>query len=504
MKNRIFALLALVCVASSCKEDAILVPTALYVGEETTFTLSANGETREIEVNTTANLRLEKEETDWCTVELAGNKKLVVTVKPNEKIVGRNSILTLHAPDRKLDVTIAQRGQPNIAMKVVSATASSSAAGYSIDVSYDGDLGNGFFVTAVDAAATHELTYVLEPTNELQLVGVTYYPRLPNANGTVANGNIGTGTVWIAKNATPTNFEKVRDFDLEKTIKTAFIEFPSPITDVYAVKITADGSASQANSFSCREIVLNGTGIRTAPSKFVIPEKSLLSFSNAGSAATVSVLTNSTSITATSDAAWCSISIDGSFVNVSVSANTGDRRTANITVTGSEGGSQTITVRQLAPSAMLAVTAADATPTSLAEGAIGNMWDGKVDANYWHSDYSANSLSTTGPYTLEFTLANVSKLSHIRYYPRQAATVTRDTEGNNQGGNGNFGRIEVLVKTTGNYTKVMDFRCGEKGAMSEIVLPTPIDNATGVQILLHSGRGGHGSCAEMEFYGSQK
>ena len=507
MRKIIFALLAVVFIASSCNNDNIPVPTALYVGEKTTFTLSANGETREIEVKTTAQLQLEKsEETNWCNAELVNNNKLVVTVQPNARLAGRSATFTLIAPDRKLEVIIEQSGQPSIAMPVIRAEASSAATNYNIGVSYDGDLGNGFFVTNT-TDAVHELTYYLEPTNQVQLVGITYYPRLPNAGGTVANGNFSTGSVWISKNNSPDNFRKMMDFDMEKTIQTTFLEFPSPQTDVYAVKLVIDGGgATQGGSASCREIVFNGAAIPSASEKFILPSKNSFIFSENGGETSVGVLSNSTSILATSDAGWCNVSVDGSFIKISATSNTGERRMANITVTGSEGGSQTITVRQLAPSSLLEVAGATAVNVhgeiNVGEGSVDYMFDGKVDANIWHSYYGGGqNLSNGGPYVLDFALNNVSKLSHIHYYPRQAAV---DTEGNNQGGNGNFGLIEVWTKSGADYVKAMDFACGEKGAMSEIVLPTPVDNVTNVRIVIITGRGGHASCSEMKFLGDRR
>lgn len=510
MKKILFALL-LVFIASSCEDDKIPVPTVLYVGESNTFTLSANGETREIEVKTTAQLQLQKAEgSDWCTVEMAGDK-MVVKVDPNARLMERSTTVTLIAPDRKLDVTLVQSGQPSVAMAITKAEASSASTNYSIGVTYDGDLGNGFFVTN-NTDATHELTYYLEATNKTQLAGITYYPRLPNAGGTVASGNFSTGSVMVSKTSSPTSFQKIMDFDVEKTIKTAFLEFPTAQTDVYAVKLVIDGGgASQGGSVSAREFVFNGTARASASEKFVLAAKTSLVFGETGGQTSVAIVSNSASISASSDASWCTAEAESGFVKISATANTGDRQVANITVTGSEGGSQTIVVRQLGSSSMLEVTGAtalnvrDEPNTSPSEGSLAFMYDGSTtNGGYWHSDYATWNLSNAGPYKLEFALANVAKLSHIRYYPRQAATPTLDTEGNNQGGNGNFGQIEVWTKSTGDYVKIMDFACGEKGGMSEIVLPTPVENVTGVRILLVTGRGGHGSCTEMQFFGTKK
>lgn len=508
MKKILFALL-LVFIASSCEDDKIPVPTVLYVGESNTFILSANGETREIDVTTTAQIQLVKEEgADWCTVTMEGSK-LVVKADPNARLVERSTSVKLVAPDRDLTVLLQQSGQASIAMAVTRAEASSAAANYSIGVSYDGDLGNGFFVTNT-TDATHELTYYLEPTNKVQLAGITYYPRLPNAGGTVASGNFATGSVMVSKTSNPTSFQKVMDFDLKKTIQTTFLEFPAAQTDVYAVKLVIDGAGvSQGGSASVQEFVFNGTAIQSASEKFALVTKNLHIFSESGGSTSIGVLTNSASISASSDAGWCTVDVDGNFVKISANANTGERQNATVTVTGSEGGSQTITVRQLAPSSLMEVTGATAVNVrgeeNVGEGSIGAMYNGTyVDGNYWHSNYDGQTLANGGPYRLDFALANVGKLSHIRYYPRQGATPTLDTEGNNQGGNGNFGKIEIWVKSTGDYVKVMDFACGEKGAMSEIVLPAPVDNVTNVRIQIISGRGGHGSCAEMQFFGTKK
>jgi hypothetical protein len=510
MKKIIFVLITLVFIASSCIDDKIPVPTAIYVGEKNAFTLSANGETREIEVMTTAPLKLEKEEdVDWCNIELVENNKLVVTVQPNARLVGRSTTAKLVASDKELELVLEQSGQPSIAMAVSRAEASSTAAGYDLGVSYDGDLGNGFFVT-LTTDPVHEVIYFLEPTDKVQLVGITYYPRLPNAGGTVANGNFSTGSILVSQVGSPENFQKVMDFDVKRTIQSAFLEFPAAQTNVHAVKLVINGgAASQAGGASFREVVFNGTAVKSAAEKFVLLAKKSYIFSENGETTAIGVLSNSESITATSSAAWCTVSVDGSFINLTATANTGSRQTADITVTGSEGGSQTIAVQQLAPSSLLEVTAATAVnvrgEVNTGEGSIGSMYDNNIDQNYWHSDYSnSQSLANAGPYQLEFDLANVGQLSHIRYYPRRGNPPTLDTEGKNQGGNGNFGRIEVWVKSGSDYTKATEFQCGEKGDMSEIVLPTPAANVTNVRILIISGRGGHGSCSEMQFLGVKK
>ncbi len=510
MKKIIFALLALVFIISSCTDEKIPVPTGIYVGENNLFILSANGETQEIEVMTTTQLTLQKPEgVDWCTVELVNNNKLVVTVQPNARLVSRSTTVKLVAPDKELQVVLEQSGQPSISMAVSRAEVTSSAAGYNLGVSYDGDLGNGFFVTLA-TNPVHEFTYYLEPTNKIQLVGVTYYPRLPNSGGTVANGNFSTGSILVSKISSPTNFEKVMDFDVKKTIQAAFLEFPTVQSNVYAVKLVINGgAASQGGSASCREFVFNGTAVQSAGEKFVQLANTSLIFNDNGGTTPIGILTNNTSVTATSSAAWCAVVVDGNFIKVTTTANTGDRQTANITVTGSEGGSQTLTVQQLAPSSLFAVTGATAVNVrgepNTGEGNIANIYDNNIDQNYWHSDYSnGQTLANGGPYRLEFDLANVGKLSHIRYYPRRGNPPTLDTEGKNQGGNGNLGRIQVWVKAGADYTKAVEFNCGEKGDMSEIVLPTPISNVTNVRIEIISGRGGHASCAEMQFLGTKK
>jgi hypothetical protein len=507
MKKIAFALLALVFAASSCTDDKIPVPTVLYVGEETTFMLSANGETREIEVITTAPIQLEKsEEVDWCSIELKDNNKLVVTAEPNARLVNRRTGITLAAPDRKLNISIEQSGQPSIAMKVANATASSTYSNNNIDVTYNGDKGNGYFMTT-NAGSEQVLTYYLEPNSNVQLVGITYYPRLPGTGATTpSSGAWGKIAVAVAKTTAPEQFETVlSDYDCNKPLKDAvFIELPAAIPNVSAVRITVDAATSQGSYASLREIEFNATALQSGTDKFVLPNQNAMTIAKEGGAVSIGVLSNGNSVDASCDASWCTVNIDGSFVNVSVEANNGDRRTASITVTG-EGGSQaSVAVLQLGNSSMLEIGEVKASTTAEPdEGKITNMKDGDK-TTYWHSDYSTTPSSALliKPQTIEFELVNVARLSHIRYYPRQTSL---DVNGNNTGGNGNIGRIEVSVKSSGgSYQKVMDFHCDEKGQTSEIVLPNPVDNATGVMFTIYSGRGMHASCAEMEFYGASK
>lgn len=141
------------------------------------------------------------------------------------------------------------------------------------------------------------------------------------------------------------------------------------------------------------------------------------------------------------------------------------------------------------PDKKLVVTGA--TASSFQAGSpIANTYDGKYgtgDREIYHSPWNA---ANKFPITLEYFFnGNTLPLQSIRYHSRN--------------GNGNFGKVEVWVKTANTeYTKVQDTDLYEKDGDSDIPIPEEHKGIvpTAVKFVVKSGKAGFASCSEMEFF----
>lgn len=111
----------------------------------------------------------------------------------------------------------------------------------------------------------------------------------------------------------------------------------------------------------------------------------------------------------------------------------------------------------------------------------------------YHSNYS----STTFPVTLTYNFS-ASDMDYILYTTRQ--------DGN---WNGYFKVVEVQTKSTGEtaYTKAVEVDLKGTSGVKKIDFPATIKNVTSVKLIVKSGAGdgsGFASCAEMEFYKTEK
>lgn len=108
---------------------------------------------------------------------------------------------------------------------------------------------------------------------------------------------------------------------------------------------------------------------------------------------------------------------------------------------------------------------------------------------WYHSDFTHTDPAVHYPITLEYTLADTSKLlDYVVYTPRN--------------GNGNFKKGELWVKTAeqSTYQKVCDFDFEGKGTVSTLKIAETVKNPRGVKFVLSPGTNNNLSCAEMEFY----
>lgn len=238
--------------AFSCKDEDVLVPTALFI-EDNPVEIQANGETKELEVKTTAsNITLENTEASWCTVTLTGNT-LTVEVEKNNSLAGRETSINLVAPDRSLLLPIKQAGQPTKAVEVLSGWASSyqpdNASEGDIKYSFDGDMNTMYHSKWGEAQDTYELIYYLK--NSPKLAMISYYPRSNMGNGTF--GNI---EILVSKTSTPDDFTKIMDATCVQTTPytPTHIELTTFVENAHAVKIIVDGGTSKGGFASCAEM----------------------------------------------------------------------------------------------------------------------------------------------------------------------------------------------------------------------------------------------------------
>lgn len=125
---------------------------------------------------------------------------------------------------------------------------------------------------------------------------------------------------------------------------------------------------------------------------------------------------------------------------------------------------------------------------------IEKSFDGDMNTIY-HSDYPFTGGATAHyPVTLTFSFEEGTQaLDYFTYYPRT------------NGANGNFGEVEVLVSTVDNpgftsATVDKHFNFGAKGAVVSFSFSNTVQKPKAVRLIVHSGVGGHASCAEMKFF----
>lgn len=506
---------------TACKDEEPEAAPSLYVGETTTFVMSANGETKTIELQANVAITLNTQGTaEWCKATLSG-KTLTVVAEPNTALASRSTTLEVSVPGKAETLTFEQGGQPSVKLRVASATASSEQQNYSIANTYDGITdGSIHYHSDWNAPGEQfELTYNLEPDERLELSMVAYYARPKTISSTTGlpvcpNGTFGKMEVWVATGGA---FTKVKDFTCGDPINNAaeysipaYIELDEPIAGVTAVKIVADGATSKGGFASCNEMEFYGTGTPGYSQPYLLTGKSTLAFGAGGGSEDISVVTNATNITASGANGWCTVTVTGLFVNIAAAENsTSQSRTATVTITGDNGQTGTITISQarvIAEGAQLTVDAkshADSYYDEDATDDAGNVTGGPFNltfddkyTTYWHSNYDDERIEELGPvtppYNLYYYLTDAAELSYIVYYPRNYPT----------GGNGNFAAIEIWVSTgNDNFTKVMDYNCGGKGTESKIDLPDAISNVEAVQIVVKTDLG---SCSEMAFFGTKK
>lgn len=229
---------------------------------------------------------------------------------------------------------------------------------------------------------------------------------------------------------------------------------------------------------------------------------SQLEFSSADSLKRVDVLTNVPELlTVTvpeSDQVWCVAKIQGSTLLVSVEKNIAlEKRETNVLISA---GDKSVTLKvvqfglempEIINDTKLQVVNATASSEEIVneKTCIENSYDGDFNT-FWHTKWTDQ-----GPYTATYFLKDADKLDYIMYYPRTP-----------NGGNGNFGKVDIYVTTVDNpeFVKVLSYDHGNSGNSAKITLPSPVLKPTAVKFEILSGSNGNASCSEMEFYSARE
>ena len=214
-------------------------------------------------------------------------------------------------------------------------------------------------------------------------------------------------------------------------------------------------------------------------------------------------ITANVDYTATPTVSWITVRKgDNGRVYVHLAENTGDEQRQGKVVFANEanGLTQELLITQTRSEAIkdlpgdTQVKPSSATANTNQSGfGIEKSYDGD-NSTFYHSSWSPYfAISDSNPVVLTYNFKNVERIDYINYTTRQDGQS-----------NGNFGRVEVFVKRTGetSYTSLGVFDCGYSNYIFSF--ETPILNPASIQFKVYNGyadngSGGYASCAEMQF-----
>ena len=214
-------------------------------------------------------------------------------------------------------------------------------------------------------------------------------------------------------------------------------------------------------------------------------------------------ITANVDYTATPTVSWITVRKgDNGRVYVHLAENTGDEQRQGKVVFANEanGLTQELLITQTRSEAIkdlpgdTQVKPSSATANTNQSGfGIEKSYDGD-NSTFYHSSWSPYfAISDSNPVVLTYNFKNVERIDYINYTTRQDGQS-----------NGNFGRVEVFVKRTGetSYTSLGVFDCGYSNYIFSF--ETPILNPASIQFKVYSGYSdnsnpGYASCAEMQF-----
>lgn len=180
-------------------------------------------------------------------------------------------------------------------------------------------------------------------------------------------------------------------------------------------------------------------------------------------------------------------------INVSVQANTGEKRSGTINVTSSVR-KYTISITQYGPNTVIVESDFQVKPYGGKDSEhqdgqdISNTFDDKFSDDGGTPFHTPWGRAANFPVTLEYYFRGDTEIDYIIYYTRS--------------GNGNFGKVDIYTATDEgrkNYERQGNYDFGMQSAPSKVVFEQPV-KATGIKFEVHSGLGDFVSCDEMQFF----
>ncbi len=232
------------------------------------------------------------------------------------------------------------------------------------------------------------------------------------------------------------------------------------------------------------------------PTSLEIGGNTEISFQHEGGGQAIDVITNAWDVSITMDAAgegWCTMERKGRSLDIAAAYNSNQSsRTATITIVA-DNNTSVITVNQegmdisIGGDQKLTISGGTASSAETTEEDTGfeKSFDGDFNT-LWHTGWK-----DAPPYEAVYHLQDAEQLDYIMYYPRTP-----------NGGNGNFGNVEIYVSTeaTPTFTKVKTHDFRQLGSVAKVTLPAPVLKPKSVKFVILSGTNGNASCSEMEFY----
>lgn len=207
----------------------------------------------------------------------------------------------------------------------------------------------------------------------------------------------------------------------------------------------------------------------------------------------------------TSSADWATVRTgsDGTIYIHLTTNYDGEARVANIVFANAEQGvSSTFAITQDADGSAADIpTDTRVYPSS----ATANNYQGGYDitktydddySTLYHSAYSGNTVSESNPAILTYNFStSTTRIDYVTYVPRQDASTSG-------GANGNFGKVNVYVKTRDGQEVLYGTYDWNYGGSKQTISfgDEGLVNPQYVRFEVLSGYNGYASCAEMEFY----
>ncbi|MGN0087303.1 MAG: M60 family metallopeptidase [Alloprevotella sp.] len=204
-----------------------------------------------------------------------------------------------------------------------------------------------------------------------------------------------------------------------------------------------------------------------------------------------------------SDAAWLTArKADNNVIYVHAEANYAkEPRTGHLTFTSASGDyAQTLEVVQGADNSAQYIpedfsikpSSATANNNQAAQG-IERTYDGDY-TTLFHTAWTPSKfvVSESNPAILTYQFTETERIDYVKYVPRS---------GDNSGGNGNFGLVDVYTQCEGeaDFTLYGSYDWAFSDAPSVVTFSNPLIKPVAIKFVVKSGKSNFASCAEMEF-----